>query len=59
MAHAGYASVHYISARALLDENRTQDAVSQFQLMLTEEPTGARADAVRKELAAFGAAAPH
>jgi len=50
MAHAGYASVHYISARALLHENRTQDAVSQFQLMLAEEPTGARADAVRKEL---------
>jgi len=59
MPHAGYAIVHYISARALLHENRTQEAVSQFQLMLTEEPTGARADAVRKELATFGAAAPH
>lgn len=48
---SGFAVVHYIAARALLHENRTQEAVDQFQLMLKEEPTGARADAVRQELA--------
>ena len=55
MPHAGFAIVHYIAARAFLHENRIQDAIAQFQVMLKEEPTGARADAVRKELTALQA----
>jgi tetratricopeptide (TPR) repeat protein len=50
MPHDGYAVVHYIAARAFLHENRLPDAVREFELMLKEEPKGARADAVRKEL---------
>lgn len=51
MPHQGYAIVHYIAARAFQHEGRTSEAVEEFKLMLQEEPTGARADAVRKELA--------
>jgi len=50
-AHEGYAIVHYIAARAFQHQNRTADAIAEFKVMLEEEPTGARADAVRKELA--------
>jgi Flp pilus assembly protein TadD len=51
MPHQNSAVVHYIAARALERENRLQDALAELQLFLTEEPTGARADHVREELA--------
>jgi len=51
MPHGSFAVVHYIAARAYQRENRTSDAIAEFKTLLQEEPTGARADAVRKELA--------
>ena len=51
MPHGSFAMVHYMAARAYQREGRTSDAVSEFKTLLQEEPTGARADAVRKELA--------
>ena len=46
-----HALVHYIAARALEHKNDLNGAIVQFQTFLQEESTGARADAVRKELA--------
>jgi len=51
MSHTSLAIVHYIAARAYQHENRTSDAIAEFKTLLQEEPTGARSDAVRKELA--------
>jgi len=51
MPHAQFAIVHYVAARAYQRENRTSDAIAEFKILLQEEPTGARSDAVRKELA--------
>lgn len=51
MPHNRYAIVHYIAARAFLHEELTPNAIAEFKLMLKEEPSGDRADAVRKELA--------
>ena len=51
MPHDQLASVHYIAARAYQRENRTSDAIAEFKVLLQEEPSGARAEAVRKELA--------
>ena len=51
MPHNAFAIVHYIAARAYQHENRTSDAIAEFKTLLQEEPSGARADAVRKELA--------
>jgi Tfp pilus assembly protein PilF len=46
---------HYIAAQALERENRPSDAASELHTFLEEEPTGPRADAVRKEMAAMEA----
>lgn len=51
MPHGSQTLVHYIAARALEHENRTADAVTEFQTFLREEPSGPRAQAVREELA--------
>jgi Tfp pilus assembly protein PilF len=51
MVHDSQALVHYIAARALEHENRLADAVTELQTFLKEEPTGPRAEAVRKEMA--------
>jgi len=50
LPHQNFAVVHYIAARAFEHQNRPQDAVSQLQIFLTEEPQGARADHVREEI---------
>jgi tetratricopeptide (TPR) repeat protein len=50
MPHNAFAVVHYIAARALQRENRISEAIAEFKTLLQEEPTGARADAVRKQL---------
>lgn len=50
LPHDSQTLVHYIAARALEHENRPADAAVQFHTFLQEEPTGPRADAVRKEL---------
>lgn len=46
---------HYIAAQALERENRHADAVSELHTFLQEEPTGPRADTIRKEMAAMEA----
>jgi tetratricopeptide (TPR) repeat protein len=52
MSHAAYALVHYVAARACERLNRLPDALKEFKLFLTEEPSGARAEAARKEMTA-------
>jgi tetratricopeptide (TPR) repeat protein len=47
--------VHYIAAKALEQESRAADAATELHTFLDEEPTGPRADAVRKEMAAMEA----
>ncbi len=49
--------VHYIAARAYQQENRQQQALAEFQVFLTEEPKGPRADHVRGDIAKIQAAA--
>jgi Tfp pilus assembly protein PilF len=44
---------HYIAAKALEEENRAAAAATELHTFLDEEPAGARADAVRKEMAAM------
>ena len=46
---------HYIAAQALEREKRPSDAATELHTFLEEEPTGPRADAVRKEMAAMEA----
>jgi Tfp pilus assembly protein PilF len=53
MPHDSQALVHYIAARALEHENRLADATAELRTFLQEEPSGARADAVRAELNAL------
>jgi Flp pilus assembly protein TadD len=53
LPHDSQTLVHYIAARALEHENRLQDAANEFHTFLQEEPSGPRADAVRKELSAL------
>jgi tetratricopeptide (TPR) repeat protein len=53
MAHDTYALVHFVAARAWERLNRFPDAVSEFKIFLTEEPTGDRATAARQEMAAI------
>jgi tetratricopeptide (TPR) repeat protein len=56
--HANLAVVHYIAARAFEHENRLQDARAELEIFLVEEPTGARADHVREEIAKLKSAQP-
>jgi Tfp pilus assembly protein PilF len=51
MAQDSHALAHYIAARALEHESRPTDAAAEFQTFLREEPTGDRAESVRRELA--------
>ena len=51
MPHQGLAVIHFIAARAFERENRPQEALIELRMFLTEEPTGARADQVRAEIA--------
>jgi tetratricopeptide (TPR) repeat protein len=45
-----HAVVHYIAAHALEHQNHFSEAEAEFQTFLKEEPTGERAEAVRKQL---------
>jgi tetratricopeptide (TPR) repeat protein len=51
LGQGSHALVHYVAARAFEHQNRISDAVAEFQIFLNEEPSGERAQAVRKELA--------
>jgi hypothetical protein len=55
IANTAHALAHYIAARAFEHQNRQDDAVTEFQTFLVEEPTGVRADAVRKEMSGLQA----
>jgi hypothetical protein len=44
------AVIHFIAARAFERQDRPQEALIELRMFLTEEPTGARADQVRKEI---------
>lgn len=50
LPHEGLAVIHFIAARAYERQDRPQDALIELRMFLTEEPTGARADQVRKEI---------
>jgi Tfp pilus assembly protein PilF len=55
-AHAGqgaHALAHYLAGRILEDQNRIADALAEFKMFLTEEPTGDRAEAVKTKIAAL------
>jgi tetratricopeptide (TPR) repeat protein len=51
LSHGQYAVVHYVAARACERLNRFPDAMNEFNLFLSEEPTGDRANAARQEMA--------
>jgi tetratricopeptide (TPR) repeat protein len=53
LPHNSYALVHYVAARACERLHRLSEAVSELRLFLNEEPTGERASAARKEMAAI------
>jgi tetratricopeptide (TPR) repeat protein len=45
-----HAVVHYVAARIFEEENRPTDALAELQTFLSEEQSGPRADAVRREI---------
>ncbi len=53
---APHAAAHFIAARAYEHENRPTEALAELRTFLSEEQSGARADAVRKEMAALQSA---
>jgi len=53
----GHAFVHQVAARAYEQKREMAAAVAELQLFLKEEPTGARADGARKELAGLQSSA--
>jgi Tfp pilus assembly protein PilF len=52
-----HAAAHYIAARAYEHENRPAEALAELRTFLSEEQTGVRAAAARKEMANLQAAA--
>lgn len=54
---APHAVAHYVAARAFEAEHKPADALNELQIFLSEEQSGPRADAARKELAALKSAA--
>ena len=50
LPHSQLSLVHYLAARAFEGQNRMQEAESELQTFLKEEPTGPRADSARKEI---------
>jgi tetratricopeptide (TPR) repeat protein len=50
LPHQGLAVIHFIAARAFERQNRPQDALIELRMFLAEEPAGARANQVRKEM---------
>lgn len=49
--HEKFAIIHYIAARAEERAGRPQEAIVELKQFLAEEPSGARADHVRQEMA--------
>ena len=55
MSQNSHALAHYVAGRALEHENHPKEAVVEFRMFLQEEPSGPRADAVRKEMGSLQA----
>jgi tetratricopeptide (TPR) repeat protein len=51
LPHESQALTHYIAARALQQQNKPADALSEFQTFLDEEPSGSVTEAAQKEMA--------
>jgi uncharacterized protein HemY len=47
LPHEGFAGVHISAAQALLQQNRTEEALGELGMFLKEHPDGAQADQVR------------
>jgi tetratricopeptide (TPR) repeat protein len=52
-ARGVHAVVHYVAARIFEQENRPLDALAELRVFLSEEQSGPRADAARKEIVAL------
>ena len=52
-ARGVHAVVHYVAARIFEQENRSLDALAELRVFLSEEQSGPRADAARKEMIAL------
>ena len=52
-ARGVHAVVHYVAARIFEQENRPLDALSELRVFLSEEQSGPRADAARREMIAL------
>jgi tetratricopeptide (TPR) repeat protein len=52
-ARGVHAVVHYVAARIFEQENRPLDALAELRVFLSEEQSGPRADAARKEMTAL------
>jgi len=48
---------HYIAAKAYEQQNKNVEALAEFQIFLSEEPTGPRADHVRSDMTRLQSAA--
>lgn len=58
LSHQSYAVAHLVLARAYVSKGQKDNAIAEYKLFLTEEPTGARAEEVKKNLAELTADAP-
>jgi hypothetical protein len=58
-AHAlgqdSHSLVHFIAARAFEHQSQIPDAIAELRIFLTEEPSGVRAEAARRELSSLQA----
>ena len=52
-SQGGHAVVHYVAARVFEQENRPAEAFAELRIFLSEEQSGPRADAARKEITAL------
>ncbi|ABF41300.1 Tetratricopeptide repeat protein [Candidatus Koribacter versatilis Ellin345] len=56
LEHKSYATAHLVLAQAYEMKGRTKDAISEYQLFLSEEPNGPRSEAAKKKMAKLQAA---
>jgi tetratricopeptide (TPR) repeat protein len=59
LSNAHPSVAHYIAGMAYVQQKRRGQALAEFQMFLTEEPTGPRADHVRGDVAKMQSAAPN
>ena len=51
LEHKSYAVAHFVLARAYEIKGRMSDAIAEYRLFLTEEPSGPRSEVAKKKLA--------